>query len=339
MATVNIGIDVGNSDTKSANTTTPSGFLERRALPFGVEEYLKYGENYYIPDEEERFPYKRDKTVDDNEFVLTLFGIAKQLIYKVCNEVNIPKSNPETIQKVIDTYDVINLGVGLPPADCSTLGKKNVQYYIDKFGDGVNFSFKDVSISDREFEFSLRLNNCLNFAQDWAAVVTQRPKDQNHVINKFKSYYAIDIGGYTVDVVPIMNRKPEGAKSTSIDKGILRLYSSISKLIATDFGQAVRPDIIESVLKGDETILGEDVKKCIFDTTQTWVDDIIRSLSDADVLFDSYPIVFLGGGASAFKTYIKKNPAIKKCDFIFGANANAKGYEKLITLASKEVKA
>lgn len=340
--TVNIGIDVGNSDTKSANTTTPSGFLERRQLPFGVDEYLKYNGVYYIPNEEERFPYKRDKTVDHNCFILTLFGIAKQLLYKVLSEISVPKDNTEAIQKVLDTYTAVNLGVGLPPVDCSTLGTKMVEYYKKMFGDGISFSYKEISISKEEFVFNLQLDKCIFFAQDWAAVVTYKPYNVQHkitddaIIGRYKSYYAVDIGGYTVDVVPIMNLRPEGAKSTSIDKGILKLYSELTKLIAQDFGQTVRPDIVESVLKGEETILDDKVKDCIFSFTQEWVNDIVRALSDAGVLFDSYPVVFLGGGASAFKEYIRKNQTIKKCGFIFGANVNAVGYEKLVDIAVRK---
>ena len=324
--TLNIGVDVGNSDTKTENTTTPSGFSVRGLLPYGADDYIKFGKNYYIPDEEARFPYKKDKTVDDNMFILTLFAIAKEAIYDISK--NLGVDSKDVIQRKIDDLNVINLGIGLPPAHCSTLGKKSVAYYIDHFGDGVSFSYKGL-------KFDIRLGRCSFFPQDWAAIVTYKTNDES-VTKKFASFYAVDIGGYTVDVVPIMNHRPVATRCVSLEMGVLRMFSEMSKILEQDYGKTVRPDIIETVLRDEPTILPEEVQDRIKRGAGEWSDDIIRSLVEADVLFDSYPVVFIGGGSQTFKPYIEKNQSVQVCEFIPGANINAAGYTKLLFLQEEQ---
>ena len=320
---LNVGVDVGNSDTKSENTVTPSGFITRGLLPYGADDCLFFNGKYYVPDPEERFPYKKDKTVDDNMFILTLFAIAKEALFEVSSDLG--ARTKEDIQRAVSGIDTVNLGVGLPPAHCSVLGEKTVAYYKDRMGSGVSFSYNGI-------KFSFRLDDCRFFPQDWAAIVTHSPDSDESVVKKYSSYYAVDIGGYTVDVVPIMNRKPAAARCASLDMGILCMYSELVKSIEQDHGKTVKPSVIEDVLRGKPTILPGNIREEIFAYAREWSNNIIRSLAEAGVFFDSYPVVFLGGGAEAFRECIKENPAIQLCEFIFGANVNAMGYTKLLQL-------
>ena len=139
-----------------------------------------------------------------------------------------------------------------------------------------------------------------------------------------------------MDVVPIMNRHPAAAKCVSLDMGVLRLYSELSKVIEQDYGRTVRPDVIEAVMRGEETILSDEVKARIMDGAKEWSDEIIRSLGEAGVVFDSYPVVFMGGGSEAFRGYIEDNPAVQACEFIEGTNVNAAGYTKLMYLETRK---
>lgn len=39
---INLGLDIGNYDVKTVNTSTPSGFNVFTTKPYGVSEYLLY---------------------------------------------------------------------------------------------------------------------------------------------------------------------------------------------------------------------------------------------------------------------------------------------------------
>lgn len=315
--TLSIGVDVGNYDTKSSSTTTPSGFSVYSKLPFAVDEYLYYDGFYYIP-EQSRFNYKRDKTIDKNCFILTLMAIAKEIIVYATK-----KNNENGIQAEIDTISSINLGVGLPPTHCATLSEKLEQYYRDNFGNGISFQYN-------EFHFTLKLKSCKAFPQDFAAIISYRFKSDTAVVNRYSSYYAIDIGGYTVDVIPFKDHKVVIKECASRELGVLRLYDKIIPKVEVETGITLTYDMIAMVLRNEPTILDQSVIDLILSCAEEWINEIVNSLRQAGVQFEIYPVVFIGGGSMLFKKQIKQNKAIKQCDFIPGARANAEGYKKLI---------
>ena len=76
-----LGLDIGNYDVKTVNTSTPSGFNVFTTKPYGVSEYLLYNGKYYTPSMD-RFAYRKDKTKNENAFIMSLFGISKELIVR-----------------------------------------------------------------------------------------------------------------------------------------------------------------------------------------------------------------------------------------------------------------
>ena len=80
MSKINIGLDVGNFDTKtSERTKTASGFSSYSKKPFAIDECLKVNDIFYVP-ESDRFPYTKDKTENENLFILSLLGISKEIL-------------------------------------------------------------------------------------------------------------------------------------------------------------------------------------------------------------------------------------------------------------------
>lgn len=74
-----IGVDVGNYDTKTALSSTPSGYSKSEDKPFGVKECIFYNGMYYAPSER-RFPYTKDKTKDERAFILSLLELQRKLL-------------------------------------------------------------------------------------------------------------------------------------------------------------------------------------------------------------------------------------------------------------------
>lgn len=313
-----IGIDVGNYDTKTVNTTTTSGYKAYPKAPFGAVDVVTFNGKIYVPTLE-RFSYVKDKTIDDRCFILSLYGIAKELVARS------KEKTKESLQKEISLYSDLYLGVGLPPSHMASLSEKLKVYYEERFKNNITFEYNDI-------KFSLCLKEVLVYPQDYAAVVTYQPKTTDFITKKYKDYYAIDIGGFTVDVVPIHGGRPVVDGCISLDLGILKMFNEIENAINRDFGYSIDASTIESVLKGEETICSDDEIRVINELAKNWCDDIINKLREGGLEFNSKPVVFLGGGSKLFRNYLKKNKLIRACDFISNPRANAIGYEKLLKI-------
>ena len=105
---ITIPLDHGNRNMKTAEEVFTSGFVE----------YLEYNGKFYSLTGE-RIPYMRDKTLDDRFFILTLFGIGKELerrtqpqkdtIYQVAEFLNsLGREKAQYIVKAIRAYQFMD---------------------------------------------------------------------------------------------------------------------------------------------------------------------------------------------------------------------------------------
>lgn len=87
MAEIIFGIDHGNGNMKGSNVDFPCGLVRYTSEPgrFMNEDILEYQGTFYTLSET-RMPFKADKTVDEDYFILTLFALAleaksRELLY------------------------------------------------------------------------------------------------------------------------------------------------------------------------------------------------------------------------------------------------------------------
>ncbi len=306
------GIDVGNYDVKSAHTATPTGYIESKLLPPSTDEYLFYNGSYYIPTEE-RHPYHHDKTVDERCLIYTLFGLAKEIKYRV--------KEGNDMQASISKVNHIVLSAGLPPAHYATLVDKTKDYYIKMFGSGIEFSYSG-------YNYSLILDNVFIYPQDYTAVMMNK-KAYNVIEQNAKGVvYAIDIGGMTVDYVPFSKGKVVMGDADSIEKGMNKMYDAIIQKVRMNMGHTILTTNIEQVLAGEYSILPDDAKNLIYGTANSWAENIVASLKAKGMDLWSNPAIFLGGGTLLLKEYLKRNKELEHCVFIDTPNVNARAFEK-----------
>ena len=114
---ITIPLDHGNRNMKTAEEVFTSGFVESDLKPV-LGEYLEYNGKFYSLTGE-RIPYMRDKTLDDSFFILTLFGIGKELerrtqpqkdtIYQVAEFLNsLGREKAQYIVKAIRAYQFMD---------------------------------------------------------------------------------------------------------------------------------------------------------------------------------------------------------------------------------------
>ena len=114
---ITIPLDHGNRNMKTAEEVFTSGLVESDLKPV-LGEYLEYNGKFYSLTGE-RIPYMRDKTLDDRFFILTLFGIGKELerrtqpqkdtIYQVAEFLNsLGREKAQYIVKAIRAYQFMD---------------------------------------------------------------------------------------------------------------------------------------------------------------------------------------------------------------------------------------
>ncbi len=317
MDYINVGVDIGNYDTKTPLSVISSGYNEFSSLPFGVDDYVLYQGTYYVPSDE-KFPYVKDKTTSDHCFILTLFAIAKEVIGVVSKRIC-----KDGIQAEIDKVHVINLCGGLPPAHMQKLKVPMINYYRERFGN-------DISFEANHFQFHFRIGELEIIPQDYAAIAGLFGKDENSIINKYNYFVSVDIGGMTVDVVPIKKRRPVAEKSISLELGVLRFCDDVIAKIEREYGITVDRADIENILKKEESILDEEIKNYVSQESFHWITNIMNKLKQSGIEFQTTPAVFLGGGSRLFQKDIERNDLLKVYQFIGDAKSNAEGYKKYL---------
>ncbi|MFR7394219.1 MAG: hypothetical protein ACLUTA_02430 [Blautia wexlerae] len=116
MAEIIFGIDHGNGNMKGSNVDFPCGLVRYTSEPgrFMNEDILEYQGTFYTLSET-RMPFKADKTVDEDYFILTLFALALEA-----------KSRGITLSG----KDIV-LGIGLPPADFGQQAPGFKRYFME----------------------------------------------------------------------------------------------------------------------------------------------------------------------------------------------------------------
>lgn len=315
-----IGIDVGNFDTKSQHTTLPSGYEGPYSTkPMLARDCLCLNQQFYTITTE-RLYYLQDKTQDERCIVLTLCSIANEIIHKISSKSK-EELNHETIQQYINQIQHIALGAGLPIAHYR---KKDVQklteYYQKYMSDGISFDYMD-------FHFSFKMDICKIYPQGGAAAASISSK----ILSTYRTYYIIDIGGYTLDIAQFVDGKPQ-KDVHSIELGIITLYDDIIDKAFRDFDLTIGYRVIEDVLCNRPHVLEDNVVEVIHDMTSRHASKIISALRQKKIEFSSFPCIFVGGGSIVLKKYILDNSLIRNdiVQFIPDTRANAKGYAKLL---------
>lgn len=314
-----LGIDVGNYDTKSQHTTSPSGFEgPTPEKPLFANEYLEFNGKYYIPTVE-RFAYEKDNPRSERCLILTLFSIAKEIHRAVTKTKN--DLSHDDVQRLINNVKEIALGVGLPPTHYTRarIDEMNA-YYKKHLGNGIHFVWND-------YEYNINMKTCRVYPQGRSAV----SEPENTFRTKYPTYYVVDIGGYTVDIIKFKDGHVDG-KWDSKEEGVLIMFDDIINKVQMNYDITLENTLIEDILNEKETILADDVLSFIYENVQKHSDTIIDIVRQVGVEFKAYPVLFGGGGSLLLKDYIFKNNLInqKATIILSDACANAKGYARLL---------
>ena len=308
---IKLGVDIGNYDTKSANTTSSSSYSAYKLKNLMLDEYVHYGDCYYALSNA-RDNQQIDKTENEYSLIMTLFAVAKEIIFQIRSKT--PNISDEKVQEIISEIDELSLGVGLPAGFLSKYAPKLKKSYMDAWGNGLQFEYMN-------FHFDMKLVSCEVLPQDFSAVAFNNSLE---VVKNFNSYIICGVGGGTVDLIPVSCSKPEIQKMVTLQLGTTVMYSNIAKVIQNETGSNMDYNAIESVLRNRPNVIDEARKARIRELASEYTAKLVDEIEHQGIKLGDYPTVFVGGGALLLREYLEGSNKFAKMEFVEDVNANAK---------------
>ena len=296
-----VSVDHGNRNMKTCNFIFTTGLNVMDKKPGRGEEYLFFDGKYYTLSEQ-RIPYQRDKTMDYRFFILTLFGIVKELETK-------PQIAPDDIIQV-------DLPIGLPPKHYADLYEKYEKFFCA--------GGKILKVEYCEKIYHICIKESRAFIQDMAAMLTLGNK-----ILQIPRVVGIDIGGFTTDYLVMRNGQADKGKCESMEKGVITMYNQILSSVNSEYDILLEECDIDSIIKGKTEYYDDAVVKMVEGMVQDFVTDLLGSIRERNVDTKSAYTIFIGGGAVLLRPFLEKSDRLGKYEFIEDLKANAKGYDIL----------
>ena len=297
-----IAIDHGWSMCKTPNDIYISGVSEITTEPAYFDNILEYKGRYFKVGTD-RLEVKATKVETPDYYYLTLAGIAKEL-----------KLRNKTEARVV-------LSVGLPASRYGDEKNEFIKYL--KQNDEVYFKFEQT-------KYHIWIDRILVYPQCYAAVVDRIAMFGPKVV-------VVDIGSWTIDIIPVVNKKPDEAGTDSIQQGIITCMRNINKQCVRQLGEKIYGELVKEYMILHKRSLPDEYIQIMNQEISSFISMVINSLREEKYSLKTTPFVFVGGGAVVMKNFGSFN----QNNFSFNTDicANAKGFETLakITMSKEQM--
>lgn len=294
MSEVIMGIDIGYGNTKGGGgVLIQSGVKKLASKPPIKTRTVEYNGEYYAVGRP-KMDIQKSKTENENTLILTMATIAEEL------------------KKVGRNTGEIRLGVGLP---LTRMGAEK-QDYLDYMLKNRRLRFKYEGMSYDVYLVSVDV-----FPQGYAGV-----------ISKLKTFgpsaVVVDIGSWTLDVLPLTDGQPDLARCKSLPMGVITVMNDINESLRQKFGEEADETFIKDVMINGKSNINKEYLRVIQEGLTSYVEDIMNNLRTLKFNSTLTNFVFIGGGASVIKNFMNdKEPNFTVIEDVF---INAKGYEEIL---------
>lgn len=291
-----IGIDNGWQQTKTKNYVFPSGITEILSEPAFFDDVLEWQGKYYKVGAK-RDAVMNDKTESDDCYLLTLAAIAKEL-----------KDRGKKQAKVV-------LAVGLPATRFGA-EKKDFMEYLGKH--------KEVEFRFEQENYQIEIIKVAVFPQGYSAVVDDVASFGPKVI-------VVDIGSWTIDIFPVVGKKPDDAGANTISEGLIPCMRLINKHCTRLYNEKIDEEDIKNFIITGKSELESKYVALMNKALKDFATNLFNSLREEGYSLKTTQFYFVGGGAAVLKNFggIKQ----KNVKYNLDVRANAKGYERLARIA------
>lgn len=293
-----IGIDHGYYAIKTKQVCFPTGIIRYEYEPYTMQNVLQYQGEYYVCGTG-RQTLVKDKTANDNYYLLTLAALAQE----------IRKRKGERTAKVV-------LAAGLPLTGFGREKQKFKEYLFQK--QLIRFLYEGE-------RYEIQIEDVKLFPQGYSALALypEYLKDEPSVL-------LVDIGGWTVDLMRLDNAVPNAATCRSLELGVIRCMDEIREQVRRNTGLSVTETQIERVLRGKPSSMPAEVVSLIERQGRLYIEKILSAITEAGFDLRAVPSVFMGGGAAIFQHRVSIQDLLCRPIYLTDVHANAAGYERIV---------
>lgn len=291
-----IGIDHGWSHIKTWNEIFPTAIHVVTTEPAFWDDVLEYEGKYYKVGGE-RLDVKDNKVGNDDFYLLTLVALAKELGHRGKQEANVV------------------LAAGLPATRFGDEKKGFFEYLSKK---------EEISFIFEQRPYHIKIAKVAIFPQCYAAVVEQVASFGQKVV-------VVDIGSWTIDIIPVVNKKPDDTNGNTISEGLITCMRSINKECSRQFNEKLDELDIQHYIMTKQTDLPKEFKAIMDKELVNFAERIYNSLREEQYSLKTMQFYFVGGGASVMKNFGGYEQSNIK--YNLDVHANAKGFEKMARIA------
>lgn len=296
---MNIGIDHGYYAIKTRHFSFPAGIAVYSHEPYTLQNTLEYGGKFYVCGTG-RQPILRNKTENDNYYLLTLAAIAREIK-----------------QRGENTECSVTLAAGLPLAGFGR-EKKFFREYLLRSSQPVCFKFEGVP-------YKITIEDVKLFPQGYSAIAIHPELIQNE-----PSVLLMDIGGWTVDLMRLDNGVPNASTCRSLELGMIRCIDETKEQVRRDVGLSVTDAQVERVLAGKPCSMDEKARSIIRRQGRLYTERLLSAVMESEFDLKAIPVVMLGGGASVVKGNVSPQDGLCRVFALTDDRVNAEGFERIL---------
>ena len=296
-----IGIDHGWSNIKTSSQVFVTGVKEITTEPALFDGVLEYKGRYYKVGGN-RQEVKSTKTEDDTFYLLTLAAVAKELRRRGLCEAK------------------VFLAVGLPLTRFGSEKSDFVKYLTAE---------RDIEFLFENIKYHVVIENVAVFPQCYAAVA-----DKIQTFNK--KTLIVDIGSWTIDIMPVVDKVPDESKCVTIPKGLITCMRTINEQCVRQLNGELDESIIQDIMRFGRCEIDKKYYEIAKAEIKAFCEKVYNSIREYGYNLSTTPIVFVGGGASVMKLFGGLSQS--NITYILDVKANAKGYEQLAMMALRKMK-